>query len=179
MHLQEGGEGLEEQAAAYLVVELVVAAEHDETAPGHGQRIEHLLGRLPPDLRVGDAVVAGPGLGHEQLLDAVVSPVQGESVGGDGDEKDVGEGGAEVDDLAAGLDSLDEAAKDDDPGEEKAEGEVPLDGADIAGVREGVGDVPEGGLGGIIALDGLGRLRREGLVDDDDDYDDYDDDYDD
>ena len=33
------------------MVELVVAAEHDEAAPGHRQRVEHLLGRLPPDLR--------------------------------------------------------------------------------------------------------------------------------
>ncbi len=35
-----------------LVVKLIVAAEHDEAAPGHGQRVEHLLSRLPPHVRV-------------------------------------------------------------------------------------------------------------------------------
>jgi hypothetical protein len=43
-----GGEGM----ILCLVVELVVAPEHDEAAPGHGQRVEHLLSGFPPHVRI-------------------------------------------------------------------------------------------------------------------------------
>ena len=88
-----------------LVVELVIAAEHDEAAPGDGQGVEHLLSSLPPHLRVRDRLGTAPSLGDEESLDPLQGTVQGTTIGGDGNQENIGESGCEVDNLTAGLDS--------------------------------------------------------------------------
>jgi hypothetical protein len=51
---------------------------------------------------------------------------------GEYDEDDVGEDGREVDHLSGALDALEQAAEDQEPSGQQAEGQVPLDGADGA-----------------------------------------------
>ena len=124
----------------------------------YGERVEHLLGSLSPDLRVLDALWSTPRLWHKELSDAVHGTIQGETVGSDCYEKDIGEGCCEVDNLArsngkqmcfihflahlaAGFDPLDQTSEANNPGEEEAEGDVPLDLANIAGVGERIREV--------------------------------------
>ena len=57
-----------------------------------------------------DGVGTTPGSGHEQNLDTLESSVLEQGVDHEGDEEQVGEGGGEVDNLAAGFDSLNCAA---------------------------------------------------------------------
>ena len=66
--------------------------------------------------------------------------------------------------LAAGFDPLDEASEADNPGEEETKCDVPLDLADVAGVRERVGEVGQAHRD-VLALDRLRRLGGEGEVD--------------
>ena len=64
------------------------------------ERVKHLLGSLSPDLWVLDALWSRPRLWHKELFDAVHGTRQGETVGSDCYEKDIGEGCSEVDNLA-------------------------------------------------------------------------------
>ena len=132
-------------------------------------------------MRVCDRLGPAPRFRHEELFDAVQGTWQGESVGGDRYEEDVGEGGREVDhlgkhgtnplddkicsaNLAAGFDPLDEASEADNPGEEQTKCDVPLDLADVAGVGERVGEVGQAHRD-VLALDRLRGLGGEGEVD--------------
>ena len=84
------------KAFSYLVVELVVGAEHHEAAPGDAEREEHLFSGLPPDGEVEQLVE----LGHEEEVEAVGGTVQHAAADQQRDQDDVGERGSEVDDLS-------------------------------------------------------------------------------
>ena len=64
------------------------------------ERVEHLLGSFSPDLWVRDALWTSPCLWHKELFDAFEGTIQGQTVGSDCYEKDIGEGCCEVDNLA-------------------------------------------------------------------------------
>ena len=78
-------------------------------------------------------------------LDPFSRPRQGDSPDQENEQHEVGEGGGDVDDLAAGVDAFEDAAVDQDPGEEERAHQFPLEAADLVqAVRPTEDTVPEG-----------------------------------
>ena len=113
----------EEEEGKYqvnLVMELVVGAEHDESAPGYAQGEEHLARSVPPHIDVEHLLP----LGDKKELESLHRPGQRHAAHKQGNENKVGEGGGEVDHLSTGLDPLHEAEEDHYPGEGEGQGQL-------------------------------------------------------
>ena len=115
-----------------LVVELVVAAKHDEASPGNSEGEEHLTGGIPPNVDLQHLLP----LGDEEKQESIQSSRQGDPSNQEGDEDEVGEGGGEVDHLAARLHPLHQAEEDDDPGKGEGKGQLIAPATKIAKSRD-------------------------------------------
>ena len=113
-----------------VVGELVVAGKGDQTSKGGTEGKEDLSCGCVPYTDVPQSFQLLWGwVDIEQ--DSIVGSIKGDATDKENNEDEVGEEGCEVDDLAAGLDALDEAEADDDPGDGKAENELPTEATNI------------------------------------------------
>ena len=118
-----------------VVGELIVAGKGDQTPPKSGtQGKEDLSCCCVPYTDVPQSFQLLWGwVDVEQ--DSIVGSIKGDATDKENNEDELGEEGCEVDDLAAGLDPLDEAEADDEPGDGKAEDKLPTSSSNPSIVR--------------------------------------------
>ena len=102
------------------MIKLIIRTKHDKSSPRNRQREKHLFCSFPPDLRVRQSVGSSPSFGDEKGANTLQRAFQGTPIDEQGNQEEVGEGGSEVDNLATGFDTLDEAGKNDDPWKKEA-----------------------------------------------------------